>query len=120
MAALKLGAQHAYAVDIDEQALIATQSNATINEILLTDLTISFPDPLLCETDYVIANILLTPLLALKARFQSLLKPNGLLIVSGLLATQTEELTQAYKGIFEHQETLIQGDWALVIFRQDR
>ncbi len=120
LASLKLGAQHAYAVDIDEQALIATQSNATINEISMTDLTISFPDTLRCETDYVIANILLTPLLALKARFQSLLKPNGLLVVSGLLATQTEELTQAYKGIFEHQETLIQGDWALVIFRQDR
>lgn len=117
LAALKLGAHHAYAVDIDEQALLATQSNANINAIPSNHLTVSFPEPLTCQADYVIANILLTPLLTLKTRFHSLLKPNGILIVSGLLATQTQELILAYADVFEHQHTAIQGDWALVVFK---
>ena len=116
-AALKLGATHAYTVDIDDQALIATRSNAEVNHISPEQLTVGFPDTLTCQTDYVIANILLTPLLTLKSRFASLLKPTGLLVVSGLLATQTEALIEAYVGQFEHHQTLVEGDWALVIFK---
>lgn len=44
LSALKLGAKHVYAIDIDEQALIATKSNAVINNIFADKITISKPD----------------------------------------------------------------------------
>lgn len=117
LAALKLGAKHVQAVDIDEQALIATQNNAFTNAITSTDLTLGQPDTLSSPVDILIANILLEPLLALKTRFRELLKDNGTLVVSGLLAEQVPVLINAYHTDFEHQATHIEQDWALVEFK---
>lgn len=46
LAAIKLGAKHVYAVDIDNQALQATQSNAHANHITESQLSISTPEAL--------------------------------------------------------------------------
>ena len=117
LAALKLGAAHVYAVDIDEQALLATQNNATSNGIPLTDLTVCQPEALDAKVDLLVANILLAPLLTLKSRFRSLLKEDGALVVSGLLAEQVPTLIDAYQGVFAHLESVIDNGWALVVFR---
>lgn len=116
LAALKLGAKHAYAVDIDEQALLATQNNALNNSIPTTQLTVSTPDALANTVDVLIANILLTPLIELRERFHALLKHKATLVVSGILAEQVAGLIEAYQAQFIHQTTLIDGDWALVEF----
>lgn len=116
LAALKLGAKHAYAVDIDEQALLATQNNALNNSIPTTQLTVSTPDALANTVDVLIANILLTPLIELRKRFHALLKHKATLVVSGILAEQVAGLIEAYQAQFIHQTTLIDGDWALVEF----
>ncbi|RUQ90798.1 50S ribosomal protein L11 methyltransferase [Legionella septentrionalis] len=118
LAALKLGAQHAYAVDIDAQALLATQENAKGNDIPPAQLSVSFPDSLNTKADILIANILLSPLLKLRERFYELLKNNGILVVSGVLAEQVDSLLGEYNEQFLHENTLIQGDWALVIFKK--
>ena len=116
LAALKLGAEHAQAVDIDEQALIATKNNAMANDISEDKLSIGFPDTLKTPVDLVIANILLTPLLTLKASFRALLKENGMLVVSGLLKEQAKDIIECYGSDFNHVTTMTQGDWALVVF----
>lgn len=116
LAALKLGAGHVHAVDIDEQALLATQNNAFDNGITATQLTLGQPDMLNTPVDLLIANILLAPLLALKSRFRELLKDTGTLVVSGLLAEQVPTLIAAYQADFVHAETRIEGDWAAVVF----
>jgi ribosomal protein L11 methyltransferase len=116
LAALKLGAQHAEAVDIDEQALIATKNNAITNDISEDKLSIGFPNTLKTPVDLVIANILLTPLLTLKATFRALLNENGMLVVSGLLKEQAIDIIECYGNDFNHVTTMIQGDWALVVF----
>lgn len=116
LAALKLGAEHAQAVDIDEQALIATKNNADTNHISEDKLTMGFPDTLCAPVDLLIANILLTPLLSLRERFRALLKANGTLVVSGLLKEQAEEIIENYRTDFNHIATHTQGDWALVVF----
>ena len=79
LAALKLGALHVDAVDIDEQALLATQNNTRGNNILMDRLTIGFPETLSTPADLLIANILLTPLISLQNRFRQLLKNKGTL-----------------------------------------
>jgi ribosomal protein L11 methyltransferase len=118
LAALKLGARHAHAVDIDDQALLATQQNASINQISPNVLSISHPDSLDKPVDLLIANILLSPLLTLKNTFYQLLKPKGLLVVSGLFTEQAQTLTDAYQTHFTHQSTLEEEEWALVTFQR--
>lgn len=116
LAALKLGAEHVHAVDIDEQALLATKNNAIDNEILATQLTVSMPETLTTPVDIIIANILLAPLLELKHRFLELLKDKGTLVVSGILAEQAPGLIEAYRDHFIHRTTNIDQDWALIEF----
>jgi ribosomal protein L11 methyltransferase len=116
LAALKLGAQHASAVDIDEQALIATKNNADNNYITNKQLTIGFPDTLNTKVDVLIANILLTPLINLRDQFHQLLNIKGTLVVSGLLESQAEDLVNAYQDIFICHKSVIQDGWALVEF----
>ncbi len=116
LAALKLGAEHVYAVDIDEQALLATQDNAFNNQIAAKSLTAGQPDTLHKPVDVIIANILLAPLLTLKQRFRDLLVDQGVLVVSGLLEEQVPELIHAYQGDFVHNQTCIENGWALVVF----
>ena len=116
LAALKLGAKHAYAVDIDPQALEASQENAQNNSIDPSTLTLGFPEELKDSVDLILANILLEPLTKLGETFQAKLKKNGMLIVSGLLAEQAEILINAYSGRFKHKQSINSDGWSLIIF----
>ncbi len=116
LAALKLGAKTVRAVDIDEQALQATENNAQNNNIEKSQLLISFPEALQDSVDLIIANILLAPLISLKERFHQLLHPNANLVVSGLLAEQAEGLIKAYESFFAPVATEYLDGWALVVF----
>jgi ribosomal protein L11 methyltransferase len=116
LAALKLGADLAQAVDIDPQALQATQSNAQVNQINEQQLIITSPDKLTEKANLLIANILLTPLLQLKDRFKQLLHQQGTLIVSGILNEQVDSLIKAYQDDFIHQQTDNLADWSLLVF----
>jgi len=116
LAALKLGASHVHAVDIDDQALTATRNNAVVNHFSEMALTISLPDELNEPADLIVANILLLPLLQLKNEFHRLLKRKGLLVVSGILNEQVDQLIKAYQTHFAHQATFEEADWSLVVF----
>lgn len=116
LAAVKLGAKHAQAVDIDSQALQATQNNAIENHISSETLTLCSPKQLEHSQDIIIANILLSPLMALKSRFYELLNEKGILAVSGILVEQVDTLINHYLTHFTHAHTIIMDDWALVIF----
>lgn len=116
LAALKLGAKHVTAVDLDEQALIATRNNAVTNQLPESSLTVSLPAGLDELADLLVANILLTPLLQLQPEFRRLLKSGGSLVVSGVLNEQVEQLIAAYQTDFKHVTTLQQEDWSLVVF----
>lgn len=116
LAALKLGAAHVDAVDIDSQALLATQQNAVTNELPSDKLTVNYPDVLKHPVDIIIANILLSPLVDLQNRFHELLKKKGTLVVSGLLQEQAGILIDTYKGTFSHKNTYTHEGWALIVF----
>jgi len=118
LAALKLGALHAHAVDIDDQALLATKENANINHISSKSLNITYPDTLNKTVDLIIANILLAPLLTLQNIFYQHLNPKGKLVVSGLFAEQAGTLIDAYQAHFIHQSTFTEEAWALIEFQR--
>jgi ribosomal protein L11 methyltransferase len=95
IAAKRLGAGLTMAIDIDPQALIATRSNAQINEVNLQIQSSS--DALPASTPIVVANILASPLKLLAPLLISLVRPGGRLALSGVLERQIEEVSSAYK-----------------------
>jgi ribosomal protein L11 methyltransferase len=94
IAALKLGAGDVLGVDIDPAALIAAADNATRNGVAMRLQPSSAP---LDETfDRVVANILTNPLMLLAPLLVSRLKPGGRLALSGVLASQADQVIAAY------------------------
>jgi len=114
LAALKLGATHAWAVDIDEQALEATRINADRNQ-LADQITIMHPDEIdLPAVDVLLANILLIPLMDLAPKFAELVLEDGVVVITGILATQAEECLAAYQSWFNMQAPVFSREWALL------
>ncbi|WP_150303041.1 50S ribosomal protein L11 methyltransferase [Pseudomonas saliphila] len=101
IAALLLGAEHAVGTDIDTQALEASRDNAQRNGLPEQSLDLYLPEDLSPEpADIVVANILAGPLVKLAPQLSSLVKPGGLIALSGILAEQTEEIVAAYRDTF--------------------
>jgi ribosomal protein L11 methyltransferase len=92
-----LGANQVTGLDIDPQALIATEHNASLNDLvverLLPDQTPS------CTFDVVIANILANPLIELASTLTELTQPGGKIVMAGLLDEQAEQVKAAYPAI---------------------
>ena len=112
VAALLLGAEHAHGVDIDPQALEATQYNAKKNGVLdkiSYCLSEQFDE---VQAEVVVANILAKPLIELAAAITALVKPGGQLILSGILNEQAQWVADAYRkqGI-QVAEPISQEDW---------
>lgn len=118
LAALKLGAHHLYAVDIDEQALTATKNNVHENDISIDKLTIGAPESLDSPVNILIANILMSPLLELRDRFYELLEDGGTLVVSGLLTEQEGQILEKYQPIFSHQLSETKNGWLMMVFNK--
>jgi len=114
LAAILLGAEHAWAVDIDPQALAATHRNAALNDIR-DQLTITAPDAMtLPPVDILLANILLNPLQDLASQFAGLVKSGGGVILSGILSHQVDECLAAYAAWFNMQSPVFSREWALL------
>ncbi len=118
LAAIKLGAQYGYAVDIDEQALLATRNNALTNDISDLLLEICTPAQLAKPVELIIANILLAPLMSLKERFYDLLQEQGSLVVSGILNEQEASLIEHYQPQFNVLEAKRHEGWSLLVFQR--
>jgi ribosomal protein L11 methyltransferase len=114
IAALLLGAARAVGTDTDPQALTVSRENAERNRVA-TRLKLCLPDelPATAAADVVLANILAGPLVALSPRLTRLVRPGGWLILSGLLASQADEVEAAYAADFSFERRL-RDDWALL------
>ena len=98
IAGLKLGAAHAIAIDIDPQALKATEANGRRNGIDSARLKVCLPQELDGgdRADLVVANILAGPLCELAEQLCSMLKPQARLVLSGVLVEQLPLLQSCY------------------------
>lgn len=111
VAALKLGAGHAWAVDNDPQALIASRNNAAKNAVTARLDAIAparlpeQPVPLL------LANILAQPLLELAEKFASLVEPGGHIVLSGILEHQAADISRHYAQWFDMDPAAQQEEW---------
>ena len=115
IAGLLLGAEHAVGTDIDVQALEASRDNAQRNQIADEHFDLYLPEHMpAAPADVLVANILAGPLVSLAPQLASLVKPGGLLALSGIRAEQTEEILQAYQGDFELDPVAEQDGWIRV------
>jgi ribosomal protein L11 methyltransferase len=97
--AKKLGSKGVFCVDIDENALIATEYNAQRNGV---DVNIqSANDEFKMSADILVANILSAPLKVLAAAFASIVRPGGRIALSGILVEQEDELCEVYQKQFD-------------------
>jgi ribosomal protein L11 methyltransferase len=118
IAALKLGAAQALAVDIDPQALIATRDNALRNQVvsgLIVTGDPSLPDQ---ATDALIANILAGPLVELAPGFAAAVRPGGWIVLSGILTGQADAVAAAYRAWFDIALTATREGWGLLAGRR--
>jgi ribosomal protein L11 methyltransferase len=119
IAALKLGALAAIAVDHDPQAIQATGENAAANGVA-DRLTLCLPDALPAYRDRlpvacVCANILAGPLVELAPLLLAALAPGGHLVLSGILEDQVETVSAAYAREVDLAPVRRREGWALVL-----
>jgi len=114
IASLLLGAANAQAVDIDNQALIATRQNAVINGVL-DRIQVGQPESIEgAPVDILMANILFEPLTTLAERFAAMVRAGGVLVMSGILEHQVAELSMRYNQWFVFDPVSAQTGWALL------
>ena len=118
IAALKLGAAHAIALDHDPQAIEATRVNAVANGVA-ERLSPCRPEDLgtladRLPADLVVANILAGPLVELAPTLLRNLRPGGDLVLTGVLADQVPAVSAAYTPAVEWGPVRTREDWALI------
>jgi len=112
IAAAKLGAARVDAVDVDEDALVATGDNARANG---TPVFACSPDRLPPgEYDIVVANILAQPLLVLEPLLAARTRRGGCIALAGILDAQAGEVLEAYGAHFEARVGAREAGWSLV------
>jgi ribosomal protein L11 methyltransferase len=118
IAALKLGAAHVTAVDLDPQALLATRDNAIRNRVSANIDVQGVDVECLLPAYCVMANILAGPLIELAAKLTAACEPGGYLLLSGLLKTQAYEVKAAYACGFDMVQVVERDDWCCIYARR--
>jgi ribosomal protein L11 methyltransferase len=110
IAAARLGAGQVDAVDLDSQAVEATQANALANGVVLNA---ARPDALPAAIyDLVVSNILAQPLIALAPLFA---ERGPRIALSGILEAQADEVIRAYEPWFQMRIADSDEGWALLL-----
>ena len=103
IAALRLGAEHAFACDIDEKCVEVAYENAALNGIDRSRYTVRWGDVLSDQQlkaeigggyDMVVANIVADVIIGLAPSVRQFLKPGGLFLCSGIIDDRAEEVAQ--------------------------
>ena len=115
IAAVKLGAKKAIAIDNDPQAVLATIDNVKANhaEDWVTVLH-SDEEKQLDKVDLLIANILANPLVGLCQHFSELIKSGGKITLSGILQEQLDMVLEAYSENFSDLKVMQKDEWCRV------
>ena len=115
-----LGAKRIVAIDTDPEALRWAKQNIDLNRLTgsieFSSISIEkLEDPF----SVLVANLILGEILDIFPNFPRLLKPGGLLILSGILEDQVEQVKSVLDsyGFCEH-EILFQEEWACLIAKK--
>lgn len=118
IAALRLGAESAFACDIDEKCVDVAYENAALNGIGKDRYTVRWGDVLTDAAlrqemgagyDIVVANIVADVIMGLSPHVRPLLKPGGLFLCSGIIDDRAAEVLEKLKAdgwdVFEQRSS---------------
>ena len=112
IAAKKLGAAEVVGVDIDAQAIIASDFNAQQNDVKADFfMATEFPDH---PADIVVANILSSALSVLAPALARACKPQGQIALSGILREQAAQVSAIYAEWFTMDPPIFMDSWTLL------
>ena len=115
IAAAKLGAKRVWAVDIDPQALLASDDNASENEVEdRIELFRPAELPTSLRVDVLLANILAGVLVRLAPEFGQRVKPGGRLALSGILEQHADAVQAVFSRDFAFDPPRRREDWVLL------
>ena len=125
--AARLGASEVLALDIDPDVIVVADENTAANGVagqvrsLAGSLGDDWPAELgsaVAFADLVVANISSRAVLQLLPAISSAARPSGVVILSGFLVRDTDEIEQAVDGMaLDRLETTTEGEWACLAAR---
>jgi ribosomal protein L11 methyltransferase len=117
LVAITLGASRARAVDTDPDAVEVTRENATrngVDERVVADTAAL--DTIAERFPVVVANIEARVLVPMAGDLARCVAPRGLLVLSGILAPQKDEVVAAYAR-FTLEDAPSKGEWVALVLR---
>lgn len=116
ISAIKLGAKKAHGIDIDPQAILASNENAKKNHINQSqyEFLLSDQKPENLTVDLLVANILANPLMMLSKEISDYVKPCGKIALSGILSDQADAVIKAYQPYFDLNPIQQKEEWVLI------
>ena len=116
--ALKLGAARARATDIDADAIAVARENAERNGLAgRFDAGTAGPDQIRETFALVLANIEAGVLVPMASELAARVAPGGLLVLSGILVPQKDDVRAAYRGL-ELVRAPEKGEWVALVLRK--
>jgi ribosomal protein L11 methyltransferase len=115
IAAIRLGAASSVAIDVEEDAVVVSARNAALNGVAnhievsttpLSDIEGTY--------DLVVANIETRVLVHMPDALEARMAPGGLLMLSGILRRERDELLAAYCSM-KVEELAEEGQWCAVV-----
>ncbi len=117
LVALKLGAERASAIDNDPEAVGVTNENAARNHLeARVDADVTPVGDVAATFPIVLANIEARVLIPLAADIRARVAPGGLLVLSGVLLPQQDDVLRAYADM-ELLEAPSKGEWIALSLR---
>ena len=121
IAALLLGADHAFACDIDEKCVDVAYENAALNGIGKDRYTVRWGDVLSDrqlqsefggDYDVIVANIVADVIIGLAGQVRPFLKPDGIFLCSGIIDDRSDEVAEVLRRSgWEIAETRSNEGW---------
>ncbi|KQL48951.1 ribosomal protein L11 methyltransferase [Brevibacillus choshinensis] len=121
IAAIKLGAEHVLAMDLDEVAVRSAQANTELNGVheSITVRQNNLLDGVEEPVDIVVANILAEVIVRFTDDVYRVLKPEGVFIASGIIQAREADVKKALtdSGLVV-VETIMIDDWVAIVSKK--
>ena len=120
IAAVMLGAQSAFGVDIDEMAVRTANENAVVNHVddKVSAIAGDLVDKVAGKYDIVVANIVADAIIALSASVSQFMTDDAVYIVSGIIDTRADDVKNAIRDRFEIIEENTYRGWYCFVLKK--
>jgi ribosomal protein L11 methyltransferase len=119
IAAVRLGATSSVGVDIEDDAVTVATRNAALNGVgSVVDFSTRPLEEVPGSYDLVLANIETRVLVHMPDALQARMAPGALLVLSGILRKEQDELLKAYSAMLI-EELIEEGEWCACVLRKD-